>query len=134
MTTTISTWAEVIAGCHRCGVVTITNRQQGNELCLYNGYHSRSVLILLGLLFSAIFTHLLRVFPLNIDSGSPTTTFSVSNMHIIAAAIQVKVVPRPISSTTSASAISECQTHLCTTYHNTETWHTWNQVPGGGDI
>jgi hypothetical protein len=43
------------------------------------------------------------VFPHKIDTGNPITNFSVTNLQSIAAAIEVKVFPRPILSATIIS-------------------------------
>jgi len=45
-------------------------------------------------------------------SGNPITTFLVTNMQSIAAAMEVKVFPWPISSATSTPGISASQTYL----------------------
>jgi hypothetical protein len=59
-------------------------------------------------------THCSRIFPYEMDSGNPITTFSVRNLQSIAAATEVKVNPRPISSASSAPGISASQIHLLT--------------------
>jgi hypothetical protein len=46
------------------------------------------------------------------DSGNCITTFFVTNLQSIAAATQVKVFPRSISSVTSAPGIAASETHL----------------------
>jgi len=83
----------------------------------------------MGKSFCTIFTHSARVVPHKIDSGNPITTFSVSSLHIIAAATEVKVFPRPVSSATSAPGISASQSHLLTMNHMAWTWCTRNLVP-----
>jgi len=75
-------------------------------------------------------THSSRVFPHKMDSGNPITTFSVTNLQSIAAATEVKVFPRPISSATSAPGISASQTHLLTMNQMVHTWCARNLVPG----
>jgi len=64
------------------------------------------------------------------DSGNPITTFSVTNFQSIAAATEVKVFPRPISSATSAPGISASQTQLLTMNQMAQTWCGRNLVPG----
>jgi len=76
-----------------------------------------------------MFTHPSRIFPHTIDSGNPIITFSVSNLHIIAAPTEVKVLPSSSSSATSTSAIPVSQTHLWTINPNAQTWCTRNWVP-----
>jgi len=83
-----------------------------------------------GNVFCAISTHMLGVFPHKIDKGNPITTFSVSSLHIISAATEVKVLPRPILSATSAPCKSESQTHLLTMIHTAQTWCTRKFFPG----
>ena len=70
------------------------------------------------------------VFPHKIDSGNPITTFPVSSLHIIAAATEVTVFPRPISSSTSAPAISASQTPIHTMNEMAQIWCARNLVPG----
>ena len=55
------------------------------------------------------------------DSGNPITTFSVTDLQSIAAATEVKVFPRPMSSATCAPGISVSQTHLLTMNHMAQT-------------
>ena len=130
VTTRIESWVDEWAGCPCGGVVWISIWPRGTECWLRNGYHSCSPLIIPGKLFSAIFTHSSRVFPYKIDSGNPITTFSVSNLDMIAAATGMTVMPRPISSATSAPGISESETHLLTMNDVAQTWCTTNLVPG----
>jgi len=111
----IGSRADETAGCACGGVVRISMRQRGTDCCLRNRYHSRSSPIIPGKSFCAIFSHSSRVFPPTVDSGNPITTVSVSSLHIIAAATEVKVLPRPISSTTCAPSISESQTYCAQT-------------------
>ena len=108
----------------------ISMRRQGTELCLRNGEHSCSWTIIPGKSFCTIFTHSARVFPHKFDSGKPITTSSVSSLQIIAAATEVKVFPRPISSATRAPGISASQTHLLTMNHIAQTWCARHLVPG----
>jgi len=129
VTTMIGSRADVSAWCPCGGVVCISERWQGTEFYLYNGYHSRSSPINPGKSFCAWLIDSSRVFPHKIDSGNPITTFSVSNLHIIAAAAEVKVLPRPILSATIAPDISESQTHLLTINHMTQTWCARNFIP-----
>jgi len=130
VTTRIGSKADVSAGCPCCGVDCISERQWGTEFCLHYGYHSRTSLMIPGMWFCARLVNSPDVFPHKIDSGNPFTTFSVNNFHIIAATTEVKVLPRPISSTTSTPGISESQTHLLTKNHMAETWCARNFVPG----
>jgi len=121
VTTRIGSKSDVSAGCPWGWVDWILARQQGTPCCLRKRYHSRSSLILLGMWFCAIISHSSRVFPHIIDSSNIIITFSESNLHIIAAATEVKVLPRPISSATSAPGISESQSHLLTMNHMAHT-------------
>jgi len=128
VTTRIGSKADDSAGWPCCAGDWISERQQDTEFCLRNGYQSHLSTIISGKTFCARWTHSSRVFPHKIDSGNPITTFSVSNLHIIAAATEVKVFPRPISSATSAPGISLSQTHLLTRNHMAQTWCTRNFV------
>ena len=105
-------------------------RQQRIEFCLYNGYHSRSLPIIPRMSPGAKFTHFSQVSPHKINQGSPIATSSVSSWHIIAAATDVKVFPRPISSATSTPGKSESQTHLLTMSPMVQTWCARNLVLG----
>jgi len=127
--TRIDSRANVSTGCRCGGVFKISMRRWGTESCLRNGFHSRSSKKIPAKLFSTIFTHSAMVFPHKIDSGNPSKTFSVSSLHIIAAATEVKVSPRPISSATSAPGISAPQIHLLTMNHIAQTWWARNFVP-----
>jgi len=130
VTTRIGPRANASAG-NRCGgVFWISMKGLATELCRRNGYDSCSSLIILGNLFFTIFTHPLRVSPYKIDSGNPITTISVCRLHIIAADTEVKVMPRPNSSATSASGVSEFLTNLRTCNHFVKTWCARNLVPG----
>jgi len=75
-------------------------------------------------------THSSRVFPHKMDSGNPITTFSGTNLQTIAAATEVKVFLRPISSATNAPGISASQTHLFTMNLKSQTCCAKNLVPG----
>ena len=122
VTTSISSNADVSTRCPCSGVDLISERRHGNEVCLCNRYHACLSPIILGNLFSSIFTHLWRVLPHKIDNGNPTATLSVGSLHIIAAAAEVKVLPSPISSATSAPGGTESHTHLRTMNHIERTW------------
>ena len=126
----IGSRADVSAGCPCGGVFWISMWRLATELCLCNGYHSHSPPIIPGKSFCTIVSHSASVFTHKIDSGNPITTFSVSSLHIIAAATDVKVFQRPISSATSAPGISATQTHLLTMNHIAKTWCTRNMVLG----
>jgi len=70
--------------------------------------------------------------PPKMDTGNPITSFSVSCLHIIAAAPGVKVMSRSISSPTSASRLSGSKTNLLTINHlvqidGQETWFQASQ-------
>jgi len=73
---------------------------------------------------------LFKSFPHKMDSGNPISTVSVTNLPSIAAATEVKVFPRPISSATDAPGISASQTHLITMNQMAQTWCFKNLVPG----
>jgi len=103
---------------------------RGTEFSLSKGYHSQSSPIIPASSFCAIFTHSWRVFPHNTDSGNPITTFSVSNLHIIATATEVNVLLRPISSATSTPRMSKSQTHLLTMNLIAQSWCARTLVPG----
>jgi len=118
VTTKIGSWADICAGCPWGGVVWISNWRRSTEYNLWSGYHSRSSPTMPGKLLSTKITHSLRVFPHKIDSGNPIMTFSGTNLQSIAAATEVKVFPRPISSATSAPGISASLTHLLTSVSN----------------
>jgi len=75
-----------------------------------------------GKLLCAKITHSSRAFPHKMDSGNPITTFSVTNLQSIAAETEMKVFPRPISSSTGAPGISASQTHLLMINHMAQTW------------
>jgi len=102
------------AGCLWGGVIWISNRWQGTEINLWSGYHSRSSRTMLGKLMCAEITHSSMVFPHKMYSGNLCTTFSVTNLQIIATATEVKVFQKPFSSATSAPGISASQTYLLT--------------------
>jgi len=104
--------------------------QWGTGLCLCNGYHIHSSPIILGKSFCVVITHSSSVFPYKINSCNLITTFSVSNLNTIAAATEMKVLPRSISSASSTPGISESQTHLLTMHDMTQTWHARTLVPG----
>jgi hypothetical protein len=91
---------------------------------------SRTLQIILLNLFFAIFIHTSIVFPHNIDSGNPFTTFSVSSLHIIAVATGVKVMPIPIASATSTPGILQSPNHVLTVNHMAQTWWASNLVLG----
>jgi len=128
VTTRTGSKVDVNAGWPCCGVDWISEMQWETELCLRNAYHSHLLPIVPGKLFCARLTHSSRVFPHKIDRGNPITTFSISNLHIIAAATEVNIFPRPISFATSAPGISVSQSHLLTTNHMAQTWCTTNFV------
>jgi len=130
VTTTIGSCGNISAGCPWAGVVWISNRRPGTESNLLSGYHSHSSPTMPGKLLSAKMTHSSRVFPHKMDSGNPITTFSFTNLQSIAAATEMKVIPRPISSATSAPGITASQTHLFTMNQMAQTWCTRNVVPG----
>jgi len=130
VTTRIGSRVDFSAVCPGGGVFWISMRRRGTALCLSSGYHSHSSPIIPGKSFCTIFTHSARVFPHKIDSGSPTATFSVSSMQIIAAATEVKVFPSPISFATSAPGISASQTHLLTMNQIAQTWRARIFFPG----
>jgi len=130
VTTKIGSWADISAGCLWGGVVCISNRRRGTEFNLWSGYHSRSSPTMPGKSLCAKITHSSRLFPHKMDSGTPITTFSVTNLQSIAAATEVKVFPRPISSDTSAPGISASQTNLLTMKQMAHTWCTRNLVLG----
>jgi hypothetical protein len=69
-------------------------------------------------------------FPHEMDSGKPITTCSVSSLQLIAAATELKVCTRPISSATSAPAISASYTHVLMINQMAETGCGRNFVPG----
>ena len=121
---------EECTGCPWGDLVWITERRQSTEFMLCNDDHSGSSQIMSEYMFSAIFTHSTIVFPHKIESSKPTTSFSVSNLHIIATATEVNVLPRPISSATRAHVTSESQTHLHTMKNLTQTWSARNVVVG----
>ena len=129
----VTTWngsnVDVSTGCPCDRVLWISMRRQGTELCLRNGFHSHSSLIIPDKSFCTIFSHSARRFPHTIDSGNPITTLSVCSLYVIAAATEVKVFPRPISSATSAPGISASQTPLQTMNQMAQTWCAWNLVP-----
>ena len=126
----IGSRAEISAGYVWGGVDWISNRQQGTEFNLWSGYHSHSLPRMLGKSFCAKITQSSRVFPHKMDSGNPLTTFQVTNLESIAAATEVKVFPRPISSTTSTPGISASQTHLLMKKQMAQIWCARNFVPG----
>jgi len=130
VTTRICSRADVSAGCPCGWVVCISERGRGTEFCLHIGCHSRSSPIIPGKSFCAIFTHFSKVFPHTIDSSNPITTFPFSSLHTIAAATKVTVLPRPISSATSAPGRLRSQTHLVTMNHMAQTWCARNCILG----
>jgi len=121
VTTWIGSKADTSAGCPWGGVVWISNSWRGTEFNLWSGYHSHSSPTMLAKLLCAKITHSSRVFPHKMDSGNPITTFSVTDLQSIAAATEVKVFPRPMSSATCAPGISVSQTHLLTMNHMAQT-------------
>jgi len=122
VTTRIRSNADVITGCPCGGVDWISEMLWGTGYCLSNGYNLCSSLIIPGKLCCARLIHSSSVFPHKIDSGNPITTFSVSSLLIIAAATEVKVMPRFTLSTPALLA-----------YHNSEPtspqWTVWSN-PG----
>jgi len=112
------------------GVDWISERRWCTELCPRNRCNCCSSPIIAGKSFCARWTHSPMVFPHKIDSSNPITTFSFSNLHIIAAATDVTVFPSPISPAPSSPGISVSQTHLLTMNHMTLTWCARNFVPG----
>jgi len=130
VSTRIGSKANVNTGCP-CSVVDwISERQLRTEFCFHNGYHSRSSPIIPGKAFCTTLTDSSSVFPKKMDSGNPITTFSVTNVQGIAAATEVKVFPRSISSTTSVPGISASETHLLTMNHMAQTCCTRNILLG----
>jgi len=130
VTVMIRSWPDVTAGCPCGEVLWIYMRWRGTELDLCNGYHSHSSPIITQKLFCNIFTHSKMVFPHKIHSGNLITTGSVNSFHIIAAATEVTVFPRPISSSTSAPDISASQTHLLKMNHTAQMWCTRHFIRG----
>jgi len=130
VTTKIGSSAEISTGCPWDDVDWIYNWRRGTEFNLWSGYHSPSSPTMPGKSLCAKITHLSRVFPHKMDSGNPMTTFSVTNLQSIAAATEVKVIPRPISSTTSAPGISAFQTDLLSMNHMAQTLCAKYYVPG----
>jgi len=130
VSTRIGSKAEVCAGCPWGGVVWMSKCQQGTEFSLCNGYHWCSAHIILGYLFCTILTYSSWLFPHQIDSGNPITTFAVSNLHIICTATEVKVLARRISSATGTSGISQSQTHLLTMNNIVQPRYTRSLVLG----
>jgi len=122
--------AEVSAGSPRVRGIWIPKRPRGTEFGLCNWCHSHCAAIIPAWPFCATFTHSTRVFTGKIDVGNHMTTFLVSNLHIIAAAPEVKFFPRPISSATSALGISESETHLITMNFVAQTWCPRKFLPG----
>ena len=114
VTTRIGSMSNVTARCPCGGVDWITERRWDTEFWLCTWYNSRLWLKIWGKLFCARSCHSVKVFPHKIDCGNRITTFSLSILYIIAAATEVKVFPRPMSSATRAPGISESQTHLST--------------------
>jgi len=130
VTSRIASRADKSAACPWSSVVCISNRRQGRECNLWSGYHSRSSPTILVTLLCAKITHSLQLCHQQMDSGNPSTTFSVTNLQNIAAATEVKVFPRPISSATSAPGISAFQTHLLMMNHLAQSWCARNLVLG----
>jgi len=130
VTTRISWRAETNAGYPRCGVVWITNRRQASEINPWSGYHSLSSPTMPGKSLCTTITHFSRVFPHEIDSGNPITTFPVTNLQSIATATKVKVFPRPISSAPSAPGIPVSQILLLKLNQMAQTWWSRILVPG----
>jgi len=124
VTSRIGSTADTSAGWPWDSVVWISNRWWGTEFNHWSGYHSPSSLTMPGMLLCAKITHSSRVFLHTMDSGNQITTFSVTNLQIIAAATEAQVFPRPIISPTSAPGISASQTHLLTMNHMAQTWCT----------
>ena len=122
VTTMISSSADTCAGCLFGGVDWISNTRQGTKFNFWSRYHSRPSPTMPGKLLCAKITHSSRVSPHQMDSGNPVTTFSVTNLQSMATATKVKVCPRPISSTTSASGILASETHLLTMNRMAQTW------------
>jgi len=75
-------------------------------------------------------THSSMVFSYKMDSANPITTFSVTKLQSIAAATDVKVFRRLISSAISSPGISASQTHHLMMNYVAQTWCTRNSVPG----
>jgi len=130
VTTKNGSKADVCAECPCGGVDWIFNRRRGTEFCLRNGYHFRLSPTIPGKLFCTRLTHSLNVFPHKMDCDNPITTCSVTNLQSIAAATEVKVIPRPISSATSVPDISVSQTHPLTMNHMAQSWCSRKLVPG----
>jgi len=130
VTTRIGSRAEISAGSLWGGVDWISNRRQGTEFNHWSGYHSHSSLTMPGKSLCAKITHSATVFSHKIDSGNLITTFSVTNLQGMAAATEVKVFSRPLSSATSAPGISASQTHLLKMNQMAQTWCTKNFVQG----
>jgi len=85
---------------------------------------------MLRLLVWDVSAHLLSVFLHPIDTGNTTITFSVSNLHITAAATKVNVFLRPISFATSTPGITESHTHLLTMNLTVQIWCGRNLIRG----
>jgi len=122
LTTRIGSRAAISAGCSWSGVHWISNGWRGTEFDLWCRYHSCTSPTMLGKSLCTKITYSSRVFPHNMDSGNPITTFSVTNLQSIATATKVNGVPRPISSATTAPGISASETHLLTMNQMTKTW------------
>jgi len=135
VTNRISSKAEVTLGSPWSGVVWKSTRWWGAASSICNRYNSCSPPILPGSSICALFANSTSVFPHQIDSYNPIMTLSASDMHIIPTATETYVLPRLISSPTSALGISEYKTHLLTINHTVQTWCSRNVIPGsaGGD-
>jgi len=130
VTTTIGSKPDTNAGFPWRCVVCISNRQWGTEFNLWSAYQSVSSQTMPGKMLCANVTYSSRVFPHKMHSGHPITTFTVTNLQSIAAATYVKVFSRPISSATSAPAISASETHLFTMKQMAQTGCARNLVAG----
>jgi len=128
--TKIRSMAGICAGCPWGSVDWISNRRRGTEWNLWGGYHSRSSPTMPRKLLCPNITHSSRVFPHTMGSGNPITTCSATNLQRIAAATEMKVFPKPISSTTSAPGTSASETHHLTMNQMAQTWCAKNLVAG----
>jgi len=108
----IGSRADVCTGYCRGWVDWISESWWGTEFSLYNGYHTCSSLIIPELSLSAICTNLVRLFCHTFVGSNPTVISSVSQLNNIAAAQQVKVLRRPMSSAHSIPGISKSYSHL----------------------
>jgi len=115
-------------------IVCWCNRRRGTEFNHRSGYHYLSSPTFPGKSLCPQITHSSRVFPHKMFSGNPFTTFSVTNLQCFAAATKVKVIPRPISSASSAPGTSASQTHHYTMNQMAQTRCARNLVPGRSGI